>query len=129
MLKKTKKFALNFKSLRFLLIPVILFSTPLFNKIQDAKAGLEFQWDDDTGYRKLKWYQRQSEKRFKNTTYFFLRPKDRKTDLLKINLSLPKKFKVTLNEEKIRQFRPQRTNVPKLGDEMGMAAMRTFYDR
>ena len=34
-----------------------------------------------------------------------------------------------LDEEKIRQFRPQRTNVPKLGDEMGMAAMRTFYDR
>jgi len=34
-----------------------------------------------------------------------------------------------LDEEKIRQFRPQRTNIPKLGDEMGMAAMRTFYDR
>ena len=101
MLKKTKKLTLNFKSLRFFLIPVILFSTTLFNEIQDAKAGLEFQWDQDSGYRKLKWYQRQSEKRFKNTTYFFLRPKDRKTDLLKINLSLPKKFKVTLNEEKI----------------------------
>ena len=39
MLKKTKKLALNFKILRFFLIPTILFSTPFFNNIQDAKAG------------------------------------------------------------------------------------------
>ena len=56
MLKKKMKFALNFKILRFLLIPTILFSTPLFSNFQDAKAGLEFQWDQDSGHRRLKWF-------------------------------------------------------------------------
>ena len=101
MLKKTKKLALNFKILRFFLIPTILVSTPFFNKLQDAKAGLEFQWDQDSGYRRLKWFQKENRSRFRNTIYFFLRPSDRRTDLLKINLAIPKTFKTTLNKEKI----------------------------
>jgi len=101
MLKITKKLALNFKFLRFFLIPTILFSTPFFNNFQDAKAGLEFQWDQDSGYRRLKWFQKENKKRFRNTIYFFLRPSDRKTDLLKINLAIPKTFKSTLKNEKI----------------------------
>ena len=101
MLKKTKKFALNFKILRFFLIPIILVSTPLFNNFQDAKAGLEFQWDQGNGYRRLKWFQKENKKRYRNTIYFFFRPSDRKTDLLKINLAIPKTFKSTLSNEKI----------------------------
>ena len=101
MLKKTKKLALNFKILRFFLIPTILVSTPFFNKLQDAKAGLEFQWDQDSGYRRLKWFQKENRKKFRNTIYFFLRPSDRRTDLLKIDLAIPKNFKTTLDKEKI----------------------------
>ncbi len=101
MLKKTKKLALNFKILRFFLIPTILVSTPFFNKLQDAKAGLEFQWDQDSGHRRLKWFQKEDRRKFRNTIYFFLRPSDRRTDLLKINLAIPKNFKTTLNKEKI----------------------------
>ena len=40
MFKNTKKFALNFKILRFLIIPAILVSTPLLNNIQNVKAGI-----------------------------------------------------------------------------------------
>jgi hypothetical protein len=98
---KTKKLALNFKIFRFFLIPTILFSTPFFSNFQDAKAGLEFQWDQDSGYRRLKWFQKENKKRFRNTIYFFLRPSDRKTDLLKINLANPKPFKSKLKKEKI----------------------------
>ncbi len=101
MLKKTKKFAFNFKILRFFLIPTILLSTQFLNKSQDAKAGLEFQWDQDSGYRRLKWFQKENKRRFRNTIYFFLRPSDRKADLLKINLAIPKSFKSTLKSEKI----------------------------
>ena len=101
MFKHTKKLALNFKILKFFLIPTLLVSTPFFNKIQDAKAGLEFQWDQDSGYRRLKWFQKDKKRRFRNKIYFFLRPSDRKTELLKINLSIPKTFKSTLNKEKI----------------------------
>ena len=101
MLKKTKKFALNFKILRFLLIPTILVSTPLFNNLHDAQAGLEFQWDQDSGYRRLKWFQKQNKRKFRNKIYFFLRPSDRNFDLLKIKLAIPHTFKSTLKREKI----------------------------
>ena len=101
MIKKTRKLTLNLKILRFLIIPTILVSTPFFNKIQEAKAGLEFQWDQNSGYRRLKWFQKENEKKFRNTIYLFLRPSDRKTDLLKINLAIPKTFKSTLKKEKI----------------------------
>ena len=101
MLKITKKHTLNLKFLRFFIIPAILFSPPFFNVIQDAKAGLEFQWDQNSGFRRLKWFQKENKKRFRNTIYFFFRPSDRKTDLLKINLAIPKTFKSTLKNEKI----------------------------
>jgi len=101
MYKKTRKFTLNLKILRLFIIPTILISTPLFKNIQDAKAGLEFQWNQDSNYRRLKWFQKENKRKFRNTIYFFLRPSDRKTDLLKINLAIPKNFKSTLKNEKI----------------------------
>ena len=101
MLKNTKKLKLEFKILRFFLIPTILILNPFFNNIQDAKSGLEFQWEQGTGYRQLKWFQKENNRRFRNTIYFFLRPYDRKIDLLKVNLSIPKTFKSTLKNEKI----------------------------
>ena len=101
MLKITKKLTMNFKILRFLVIPTILVATPFFNKIQDAKAGLEFQWNQDSVYRRLKWFQKDNKKKFRNTIYFFLRPADRRSELLKINLAIPKTFKSTLKSEKI----------------------------
>ncbi len=101
MIKFTKKHTLNLKILRFFIVPTILVLTPFFNNIQDVKAGLEFQWDQDDNFRRLKWFQKENRSRFRNKIYFFLRPSDRKTDLLKINLAIPKTFKSTLNNEKI----------------------------
>ena len=101
MLKKTSKFALNLKILRFFLIPTVLFSTPFFYNIQDAKAGLEFQWDQNPGFRRLKWFQKENKKRFRNTIYFFLRSFDRNSELLKITIAIPKSFKANLKEDKI----------------------------
>ena len=101
MFKKSKKLILNFKILRFFLIPTFLVSLPFFNNLQNANAGLEFQWDQDSGYRRLKWFQKENKRKFRNTIYLFLRPSDRNTELLKINLSIPKKFVSSLKEEKI----------------------------
>jgi len=66
MLKITKKHTLNLKILRFFIVPTILVLTPFFNNIQDAKAGLEFQWDQDDSFRRLKWFQKENKKRFRN---------------------------------------------------------------
>ena len=101
MFKIKKKIDLNLKILRFLLISPILFSLPIIYPTGEAKAGLEFQWDQNDGYRRLKWFQKENKRKFRNKIYFFLRPSDRRTDLLKINLAIPKTFKSTLNNEKI----------------------------
>ena len=101
MLKRTKKLALNSRILRLFLIPAILVSIPFINHIQDVKAGLEFQWDQDSGYRRLKWFQKENKRRFRNTIYFFFRPNDRNSELLKINLAIPKGYKSNIYKEKI----------------------------
>ena len=101
MIKDAKEPILNLKIFRFFIIPIILVSTPLFSNIQDARAGLEFQWNQESNFRRLKWFQKENRKKFRNTIYFFLRPSDRGTDLLKINLAIPKTFKSTLKTEKI----------------------------
>ena len=98
---KTKKLVLNFKIFRFFLIPTFLLINPFFNHVQDTKAGLEFQWDQNSGYRRLRWYQKENKSRFRNKIYFFIRPSDRTSDLLKINLAIPKTFKSSLDKEKI----------------------------
>ena len=101
MFKITKKLTLNFTILKLFLIPTIFVPSSFLINIQEAKAGLEFQWDQDSGYRRLKWFQKENRNKFRNTIYFFLRPSDRRTDLLKINMDIPKTFKATLKEEKI----------------------------
>ena len=101
MLKIKQKHILNLKILRFFIIPTILVSIPFFINNQDVKAGLEIQWDQDSNLRQLKWFQKEERRKFRNTLYFFLRPSDRRTDLLKINLAIPKTFKSTLKNEKI----------------------------
>ena len=100
MRNKNKKFLNKNKFAQFLLLTPFLLSVPFLNN-NEVKAGLEFQWDQQSGYRRLKWYQKNSEKRARNTIFFFFRPSDRKADLLKINLNIPKTFKSTLKEEKI----------------------------
>ena len=100
MLKITNTHILNLKILRFLVFPTILTLTPFYN-FQDVKAGLEFQWNQDDNYRRLKWFQKENKRRFRNTIYFFLRPSDRNSEILKINLAIPKGFKSNLYKEKI----------------------------
>ena len=98
---KTKKHTLNFKILKFFLIPTILFLTPSLYKTQKAEAGLEFQWDQNSGLRRLSWFQKENKRSFRNTIYFFLKPSDRDSGLLKIELAIPKTFKTKLKTKNI----------------------------
>ena len=110
MLNKQTKFALNFKILKLLFFSPLLISIPFYLIDSNANAGLEFQWDQNSGYRRLKWYQKEDKRKFRNTIFFFLRPSDRKTGLLKITLKIPKTFdsnlkdKVSICEVKIGGF-------------------------
>ena len=99
MFNKQKKLILNFKILKILFFSPLLIATPFFIDNSYVKAGLEFQWDQDSGYRRLKWFQKENKKRFRNTIFFFLRPSDRQANLLKITLNIPKTFDSTLKDK------------------------------
>ena len=81
-----------------LLLPFI--ASFLTSQINSTKA-LEFQWDNNTGYKALKYYQRSSRKNSRNKIFLFFRPSDRKTGLLTINIKIPKNFKYTFKSKNI----------------------------
>ena len=99
MLNKQKKLILNFKILKLLFFSPLLISIPFYLTNSDVKAGMEFQWDQDSGYRRLKWFQKENKRRFRNTIFFFLRPSDRQAGLLKITLKIPESFDSTLKDK------------------------------
>ena len=99
MFNKQTKFALNFKILKIIFFSPLLISIPFFLENNYVKAGLEFQWDQDSGYRRLKWFQKENKRRFRNTIFFFLRPSDRQANLLKITLKIPKTFDSTIKDK------------------------------
>ena len=86
---------------KVLILLPIFFSFSYFEKLNEAKAAIEFQWDDNSDFKRLKWFQTSTERRSRNTLYFFFRPSDRKNDLLKIDMKFPKNFKTNLTIEKI----------------------------
>ena len=109
MFNKQKKFLLNFKLLKLVLFSPLLISIPFLTN-HKVEAGLEFQWDQDSGYRRLKWFQKNNKRKARNTIFFFFRPRDRKAGLLKITMKVPETFdsnlkdKVTFCQVKIGGF-------------------------
>ena len=99
MFNKQKKFILNLKILKLLFFSPLLISIPFYLANSEAKAGLEFQWNQDSGYRRLKWFQKEEKRKYRNTIFFFLRPSDRKAGLLKITLKIPKTFDSNLKDK------------------------------
>ena len=95
------------KSLLAKTISIVSLAIPIyyFNTINEVKSGIEFQWDGNTNFKKLKWFQTDSGRSARNTTYFFLRPSDRKSGLLKIDIKFPKRFQTNLKKEKINLCR------------------------
>ena len=101
MIKKQKKFRTSSEIIKFVMFSAFFLSIPIFNLNKEANAGLEFQWDNNPSYKKLKWFQKDNKRRARNTIFFFLRPVDRKTGLININMKIPKNFKSIIKEEKI----------------------------
>ena len=65
------------------------------------KAGLEFQWENNDNFKRLKWFQKDNKKSAKNKIFLFLRGSDRKTGLVKVNLKVPDGFLSKIKKEKI----------------------------
>tara|TARA_Y100000589_G_scaffold13734_1_gene11106 strand:- start:165 stop:728 length:564 start_codon:yes stop_codon:yes gene_type:complete len=88
------------KTINSLIFSTILISlSPIFTNVSKA---FEFQWNQNNGYKALKWHQRTSEKNYRNRIFLFFRPSDRKTGLLSLNIKFPDKFESTLKPQNIK---------------------------
>ena len=52
-------------------------------------AMLEFRWEQDDNYRKLYYSQSSTKRRDRSTYYLVMKPKDRKTGILKLTINFP----------------------------------------
>ena len=104
MLKFKRKSTLK-KISKFLLIPCLFISTVsnigLFTT-KESLAGIDFLWDPDPNYQKLKYVQTSNIKRERSTYFFFLRGRDRKTGILKLSIKVPDYFDANITPKKVK---------------------------
>jgi len=61
----------------------------------------EYQWDPEPGYKRLKYYQSSSERNDRATYYLFLKGKERKEDIVKLNIAVPDYFEAKIKAKKL----------------------------
>ncbi len=64
-------------------------------------AGIEFQWDADPSFKRLKYLQTSDQRLDRATYYFFLRGSERKTGILKLSIKVPDYFEAAIKPEKL----------------------------
>ena len=72
---------------------------------QGTPGLLEFRWDNTKDYRKLYFFQSDTQRLKLSDYYLILRPKDRKTAILKLTVSLPKSFDSTIDPKRVKLCR------------------------
>lgn len=63
---------------------------------------MEFRWDNTKDYRKLYFFMTETSRLKRSEYYLILRPKDRKTALLKLTINAPSYFDATLEAKRIK---------------------------
>lgn len=76
--------------------------TPKTALAQGTPSILEFRWDNTKDYRKLYYFTTNTVRQQRAEYYFLLKPKDRKTAILKLAISIPENFDTTLDPNKIK---------------------------
>ena len=92
------------KKFFFIGFSAFLFSAGAFNLAPKSSASpgfFEYQWYPEEGYKKLRYLQSSSERLERATYYFFLRGKERKSDISKLTLRVPDYFEAKIKPEKL----------------------------
>ena len=66
-----------------------------------STSGFEFRWDTDKDYRKLYYYISSARATNRSEYFLILSPKDRKTAILKLAISVPKDFDTSFDAKQI----------------------------
>ena len=69
---------------------------------QGTPSIMEFRWDQTKDYRKLYYFTTNTARQQRSEYYFVLKPKDRKTAILKLAISVPKTFDTTIDPKRIK---------------------------
>ena len=69
---------------------------------QGTPGLMEFRWDNKKDYRKLYFYISDTIRSKRADYYLILRPKDRKTAILKLSIAVPKHFDSKINADRIK---------------------------
>jgi hypothetical protein len=71
-------------------------------RAQGTPSLMEFRWENNRDYRKLYYYVTDTTRLQRSEYYLLLRPKDRKTAILKLSISVPSYFDSKLDAKRIK---------------------------
>ena len=69
---------------------------------QATPSLMEFRWDNTKDYRKLYYFMTNTRPLARSEYYFILKPKDRKTAILKLSITIPKYFDAKIDPKQIK---------------------------
>jgi len=90
------------------LVVAMLITTGFLGLIEVSKrpifaspGGIQFQWDPDPSFKRLKSFQTSGKRMERSFYYFFLRERERKTGILKLTIKVPDYFKAKIKTENL----------------------------
>ena len=69
---------------------------------QGTPSLMEFRWDNTKDYRKLYFFMTDTQRLKRSEYYLILRPKDRKTAILKLSITVPSYFDAKIDPKRVR---------------------------
>ncbi|MEB3234445.1 MAG: DUF2808 domain-containing protein, partial [Cyanobacteriota bacterium] len=69
---------------------------------QGTPGLMEFRWDSTRDYRKLYFFMTDTSRLRRSEYYLILKPKDRKTAILKLSVTIPASFDVKIDPKQVK---------------------------
>jgi hypothetical protein len=69
---------------------------------QGTPSLMEFRWDNTKDYRKLYYFMTYTERLKRSEYYLILKPKDRKTAILKLSITIPSYFDTKIDPKRVK---------------------------
>jgi hypothetical protein len=69
---------------------------------QGTPGLMEFRWDNNRDYRKLYFYMTNTQRLRRSEYYLMLKPRDRKTAILKLTVTIPPSFDSTIEPKRVK---------------------------
>ena len=71
-------------------------------RAQGTPGLMEFRWDNTRDYRKLYYFMTDTSRLKRSEYYLILKPKDRKTAILKLSVTIPPSFEVKIDPKQVK---------------------------